>query len=198
MDIFQVYNEFHVKIFRYVLSRVGDVEAARDITAEVFFKMHKNRWKLGLTSTPISAWLFRVAGNEISSFFRKKKYKPLCLEAELDTLKAVPSALRGDLQEEILQAQEQINRNAVYFKIHKQLLKLPNKYQEVIVLHYLEEQTVPEISRLLDKKEGTVKSLISRGVAKLRKIAEAEEEAELLSGAGFLVEIGREKKVNVS
>ena len=45
---------------------------------------------------------------------------------------------------------------------------MPVKYQEVIALKYFEEKSIKEISEILGKKEGTIKSLISRGLQKLR------------------------------
>jgi RNA polymerase sigma-70 factor, ECF subfamily len=194
-EIPDLYDAYQAKIFRYVLNRTGDVEAARDITAEVFFRAHKHRRRFRLTSAPISAWLFRIAGNEISSFHRKKKYRPVCLESALSSSDVVPLSLRGDLQEEILDAQEKVNLNATFFRVHAQLMKLPNKYQEVIVLHYLEEKTVLEIAAILGKKEGTVKSLISRGIRKLKKIVGMNRAP--LSSELLLAEVRTEKEVNV-
>lgn len=42
------------------------------------------------------------------------------------------------------------------------------KYQEVLALRYFEQKPVAEICQILNKKEGTVKSLISRGLEKIR------------------------------
>jgi len=55
-----------------------------------------------------------------------------------------------------------------YNLIRKNLLKLDIKYQEVVVLRYFEQKTNHEISLILGKNEGTVKSLLSRGLEKLR------------------------------
>jgi RNA polymerase sigma-70 factor (ECF subfamily) len=195
LDALQVYDEFYLRILRYVLSRVGDVEVARDITAEVFLKMVKSRWKFRLTKAPVSAWLFRIAGNEISSYYRKEKYRPLGLDAALAGAGTVPLSLRGDLQQELSEAQEKIDRSDAYLKVQRHLRMLPDKYQEVIVLHYLEAQSVPQIAMLLGKKEGTVKSLISRGIAKLSEAT--GRECRMLSGEGFLIDESPQNGVNV-
>jgi RNA polymerase sigma-70 factor (ECF subfamily) len=194
-DVLQVYDALHTPILRYVANRVGDVEIARDITAEVFFKMYKNRWKYKFTGAPISAWLYRIAGNEINTFYRKQKYKPLRLETALKDTGSLPLSLRGDLQQEISDAQEKADQNSAFTRIHKQLRQLPGKYQDVIVMHYLEEQTVPQIAALLGKKEGTVKSLISRGIAKLRTEAQKSQNR---SEEGLLVPKRPQEGVKVS
>ena len=52
----------------------------------------------------------------------------------------------------------------------KQLKLLLPVYQKVIALKYFEEMNIKEISEILGKKEGTVKSLLSRGTDQLRKL----------------------------
>jgi RNA polymerase sigma-70 factor (ECF subfamily) len=51
----------------------------------------------------------------------------------------------------------------------KELKTLPIKYQEVISFKYFEGKENKEIAEILLIKEGTLKSLISRGLEKLRK-----------------------------
>ncbi|SEN16608.1 RNA polymerase sigma-70 factor, ECF subfamily [Mucilaginibacter gossypiicola] len=67
-----------------------------------------------------------------------------------------------EMMEQELKAYDDYNR------IRKNLLKLDVKYQEVISLRYFEQKTNTEISEILDKNEGTIKSLLSRGLEKLR------------------------------
>jgi len=52
------------------------------------------------------------------------------------------------------------------------LTRLPLKYQEAIALRYFEEKTVAEVAEILGKPEGTVKSLVSRGLERLRAVIE--------------------------
>jgi RNA polymerase sigma-70 factor (ECF subfamily) len=51
-------------------------------------------------------------------------------------------------------------------------MQLDLKYQEVIALRFFEEKSIQQISAILNKKEGTVKSLLSRGLKKLRTAVE--------------------------
>ena len=46
------------------------------------------------------------------------------------------------------------------------------KYQEVLTLRYFENKQIKEISEILGKREGTVKSLLHRGLEKLRRLME--------------------------
>ena len=71
-------------------------------------------------------------------------------------------------EEERRRIEEELKNYDDFILIQKKLEKLPVKYQEVIALKYFEEKSIKEISEILGKKEGTVKSLISRGLQKLR------------------------------
>ncbi len=50
-----------------------------------------------------------------------------------------------------------------YSDILETVLSLPDKYKNVIYLHYYEGYTAKEIGRILNKKENTIYSLLSRG-----------------------------------
>jgi RNA polymerase sigma-70 factor (ECF subfamily) len=53
--------------------------------------------------------------------------------------------------------------------VQKEILKLPEKYRSVIILKYMEELSLNEISEILDLPLGTVKTRIHRGREALRQ-----------------------------
>jgi RNA polymerase sigma-70 factor (ECF subfamily) len=63
----------------------------------------------------------------------------------------------------------ELSRHQQFADILTQLKDLPVKYQEVISLRYFEGKDNKEICEILDRNEGTIKSLLSRGLEKLRK-----------------------------
>jgi len=71
-------------------------------------------------------------------------------------------------EEEIIRTEMELINNDDFILVQKKLEKISVKYQEVIALKYFEEKSVREISEILNKNEGTIKSLISRGLQKLR------------------------------
>src|SRR6266403_1933487 len=76
-----LYDHYYPKISGYILHRVGDVAAAQDVTSGVFFKAMNNLPKFQWRGVPFSAWLYRIAANEINSYFRGSTRKPLSLDA---------------------------------------------------------------------------------------------------------------------
>jgi RNA polymerase sigma-70 factor, ECF subfamily len=165
----RLFDIYHKKILRYCLSRTGNVEAARDITAETFFKALKNLWKFRFIGAHFSNWLYRIAGNEISNHFRKNKHTATSLEAYLEKKSGEGAVDRAVIEAEILDTQIEVDRNHTAGILQKALRRLPALYQEALVLRYVEELSIQEICSVLGKKEGTVKSLLSRGIALLRR-----------------------------
>lgn len=88
------------------------------------------------------AWLIRVTINSckdlLKNFFRSRT---IPLEAVMEQ----PAELPPD-NREVLEA----------------VLSLPQKYRDVVYLHYYEEYTAPQISRILGKKVNTVYTLLTR------------------------------------
>jgi RNA polymerase sigma-70 factor (ECF subfamily) len=159
----KIYDENYPRIFGYILKRVADINIAKDITSQTFLKALKNLWKFKWRNIPFSAWLYRIANNEIANFFRKRKSKLIPLDKVSE-----PSSNSNPLTE-IIAAEKQLQKHKDFLKMQEEISKLSIKYQEVITLRFFEKKKIREISEILDKKEGTVKSLIHRGLEKLKK-----------------------------
>ncbi len=66
-----VYDWYLPRVYRYVLSRLGNVAEAEDLTEDIFLRMLGAIADYRQTSVPFSAWLFRIARNHLISFYRK-------------------------------------------------------------------------------------------------------------------------------
>ena len=162
----KLYDEYYPKIFGYTLKRVANFEIAQDITSETFFKALKKLWQFRWRNISFSAWLYRIANNEIANYFRRNKYKPVSLDK-------VPKPIAVHNPEtEILEAEQELKKYQDFLKIQEKILKLPIKYQEVIALRFFEKKKIKEICEILGKKEGAVKSLLHRGLEKLKNLVE--------------------------
>jgi len=71
-----------------------------------------------------------------------------------------------------LEAEEELKRYQDFLKVQEKISQLPIKYQEVITLRFFEKKKIKEISEILGKKEGTIKSLLHRGLEKLKDLME--------------------------
>lgn len=164
----ELYDRYYSQIFGYVLRRTASVDIAQDVTSEVFFKALKNLRQFRWHGVPFSSWLYRIATHEIANYFRINKHRQSCLE-EVSKLITIsnPSA-----EAELLEAEAGLKRHEEFLALHENISKLSIKYQEVITLKFFENKQVKEIGEILGKREGTVKSLLHRGLEKLRKLME--------------------------
>lgn len=165
-DFEELYNAHYEEIFNYCYRRIGDFETARDVSSQVFIKVLDSHKKFKYRGIPIVHWIYRIATNEINGCFRSKNYLPEYLD-DLNLMKR-DFNLIGNLNAEVETAEQQLQNYQDFLKVQEVLKLLPVKYQEVIALRYFEELPIKDISSILGKKEGTIRSLLSRGLEKVR------------------------------
>ena len=156
-----LYARNYDKIFGYILKRTASLRVAQDITSDVFFKALKNIGKFRWSGVPFSAWLYRIASNEIATHYRKNTRQQSYIKELYQS---------GSSSEELVEAGNKLRQYEDFLVLHDSIAQLPLKYQEVITLRYFEDKQIKEIGQILGKSEGTIKSLLHRGLEKLRII----------------------------
>jgi RNA polymerase sigma-70 factor, ECF subfamily len=160
----ELYEIHYQKIFNYVLKRTANVQLSLDITSMTFLKAMKEiknyRWR----DIPFAAWLYKIASNEINDNYRKNGHRTVSMEQIAELVDTV------DFADEVNQAEEELSKHEEFLLLHKKIAELPSVYQEVIVLKYFDKKKIKEMVEILGKKEGTIKSLLHRGVEKLREM----------------------------
>jgi RNA polymerase sigma-70 factor (ECF subfamily) len=173
-DSFGVLFDRHAEaIHGYIFRRTADWDLARDLTSEVFLKAYRSLWRYRWSGVPVSAWLYAIATNEIRMAYRRRKRAPSSLDAlrhEAGFDVADPSSLAA----ERAAAERELERHAQYREAVRAMTALPIAYQEALSLRYFEQKSVAEIAQILGRREGTVKSLLSRGMARLRILLPAK------------------------
>lgn len=162
----ELYEEYYSRIFGYVLRRTANLTAAQDITSEVFYKALKGLHSFNWQGVSFSSWLYRIAANEIADSYRKSARE----NKYLQEFRVSP------LSQEYISADLELRKNEEYRSLQEGISHLPPKYQEVIALKYFEDKEIREIAEIMCKREGTVKSLLHRGIEKLRIILSRDEE----------------------
>ena len=160
-----LFDQYYKSIFGYIFRRTADFDLAKDIVSETFRKAFLNIQHFSYRGISIKVWLYRIATNEANLYFRYKKFVNRYVENygfihEQEFIQYIEDD-RKDIELELIKHEQ--------FKlIVEQLKTMPVKYQEVIALRFFETKSNREISDILNMNEGTVKSLISRGLEKLR------------------------------
>lgn len=164
----EIFEKYFDQILNYAFRRVGDFDIARDISSEVFLKAYTNLWRFKWRNVPLSAWLYRIATNEMNQYYRRKAYTAKTIidqGADVFLKYADPSSLEAEREE----ANRRLEEEKDFRRIRGILDKMDIKYQEVIALRFFEQQSIKEICLILGKKEGTIKSLIHRGLEIIRR-----------------------------
>ena len=137
-ETIEVYSNM---VYRIALTRVKTKEEAEDIYQDVFFKFSSKLPEFK-TEEHKKAWIIRVTIN-ISNNYLKSAWKNKNIE----------------LNEDIIYEEKKFEElNNVY----EEVKKLPQDYQTVIYLYYYEGYKVSEISKMMSKREGTIKTWLSR------------------------------------
>ncbi len=152
----QLYEEYFDRIYRYVTLRIGDRMEAEDITQQVFLNAIKAISSFKWRGIPFSAWLFRIAHNQVVDYLRRKAKRAT---APLDE-----SLVAGDYDpQQIAELRLDIERLAAATG------KLTPAQQEVISLRFAGELSVAQVAKIMGKSEGAVKALQHSAIVALRK-----------------------------
>ncbi|MFC1946608.1 RNA polymerase sigma factor [Chloroflexota bacterium] len=163
----ELYDLYYNRIFGYALRRSADIDSAKDITSEVFFKALKNIRKFRWQGVPFSHWLYRIANREIINHHNNRKR-----EANYE---AVPEVDNPAFRHGLAESRDTIKVYDDYLDLYRYISRLSSKHQEVIALRYFEDLSIAEIAGILQKPEGTVKSTLHRCIDRLRKMMEEEK-----------------------
>jgi RNA polymerase sigma-70 factor, ECF subfamily len=161
----ELFRLYYKPIFGYILRRTGNFDDTADIAAETFLKAFRNINKFRYSGISVKVWLYRIATNEVNLFFRNRQRISAIFEHLITTDKKIFDKYLDDDRNEL---ETELQKHHQFMSVLKQLKTLPLKYQEVISLRYFEGKDNTEIAEILNINEGTLKSLISRGLEKLR------------------------------
>ena len=162
-----IVERFEEKLTRY-LRRLGVHvhEDRQDLIQDIFIKVYKNLYGFD-RNLSFSSWIYRIAHNEVISWYRKKSVRPEGhMTSDIDELFIfIPDTNKNA---------EQLVDSVIDAKLlHNALQKLEAKYRDPIILRFFEYKEYEEISDILKIPIGTVGTLISRGKKRLQSNLES-------------------------
>ena len=153
----QLYENYFDKIYRYVVFKIGNRTEAEDVTQQVFLNALQSISSFKWKGRPFSAWLFRIAHNQIVDYLRKKTRQAT---TPLDKSPAISSDSNPQLA---------IERKLDIEQLILATKRLTKAQQEVISLRFAGELPIAEVAKVMDKSEGAVKALQHSAIVALRK-----------------------------
>jgi RNA polymerase sigma-70 factor, ECF subfamily len=161
-EIVEMYKD---KVFQISYRMLGNRHEAEDIVQEAFIRAYVNIQRYNL-ELKFSTWLYRITTNLCIDRIRKKK-PDYYLDAEVKGTEGL--TMYSQVPSKTTLPEDDVESLELQDTIQKEIMKLPEKYRSVIVLKYIEELSLKEISEILEMPLGTVKTRIHRGREALRK-----------------------------
>ena len=156
-----LYMLYADRVFRFLLVRLGDVDSAEEITAQVFLRLIEKIDKFQIAPKDnvaiFSAWLYRMAYNKMIDMLRR--YRP-AHHVALEYAEHI-----ADHQPIIQQVEEQLD----FEQILNKLPLLNDQQRQVIMLRFVEGLSIAETAQIMQKSEGAVKALQHRSLESLRR-----------------------------
>jgi RNA polymerase sigma-70 factor, ECF subfamily len=162
----ELFKLYYKPIFGYILRRTGIFDDTADIAADTFLKAFRHIQNFRYTGISIKVWLYRIATNEVNLYFRNRQKHNSIFE-QINIYDKI--VFDRYLAEDRIEIETELQKHDQFLSVLRELKTLPVKYQEVIALRYFEGKDIKEISEILNINEGTLKSLLSRGLEKLRQ-----------------------------
>jgi RNA polymerase sigma-70 factor (ECF subfamily) len=151
-----LYEKYFKTIFRFVFQKTGDKETTADIVSQVFVKALTNLHGYKYMGFPFSAWLCRIATNEVMQHFRQSA-KHRCVSIDEQMLEHICEDAQGPDIEELK------------YNIEKIIHELDYGEVQILELRYFENKSYKEIAFILQSTETNVKTKAWRIIEKIRK-----------------------------
>ena len=151
-----LYNRYYNPIFRFIYKRTSNQELSADICSQVFLKALQKLDKYIYKGVPFSAWLYRIASNEVAQHFRN---------VNKSRIVSVDDANLGDMIDELEEDNTEVQR--------EQLLELLDDLNEIdlqlIELRFFEQRPFKEIAGIMNMTESNTKVRTYRILKSLKK-----------------------------
>ena len=155
-----IYERYYDQIFIFINKRVINEELTADLAALTFYNCLKNLGRFEYRKVPFSAWLYRIASNEINMFFRKQKKLQRAVSIDDHHIHLLAEELETgedyDPQELVIQLLEGLDTEDLQF----------------LELRFFEGRSFREVGQILDLTEGNAKVRTYRILKRMKKKAE--------------------------
>lgn len=157
-------REHQTSLYAYILRLSGRPDVAEDVVQDAFVRVLTNLHRFD-PRYRFSTWLFTIAKRlHVNAC---QKLKPVY---DTDTV----GGYRGDGAEPIRPAMETETRNNARDALDRALLELSPEQREIVVLFYQHDWPIAQIAEYMSMPEGTIKSHLHRGRAKMRRALERD------------------------
>ncbi len=142
-------------VLRIAYMYLKDKYLAEDAFQEVFIRVY-HKWDTFRNESSEKTWIIKIAINVSKDMLKNNWLKKVSFYDVVD---------KYTYHESKDNVEEEMEKKALF----EQVLMLPEKYKDVILLYYYQGFSVVEIASILDSTTGTVSSQLSRARELLKK-----------------------------
>lgn len=168
-DLVELYQD---KIYHLAYRMVGNRQEAEDIVQETFLRVFRSLDRYD-EKQKFSTWIYRIGTNLAIDRLRKRK-AVYSLDADVSDGEGTTDWY-SMLKSEEPTPEGEVLLSETQRRIHEAIEALPKKYKSVVILKYLHDMSLQEISDVLELPVTTVKTRVHRGREFLRKKMETED-----------------------
>lgn len=166
----EIYDKYVDAIYRFVFFKVSSRQDAEDLTSQVFSKALEYCLKKDSKVSSLKAFLYCIARNTVTDFYRQKQRSEVSLNEEI----------KSDPEADVMWSSDQdmetrVGDSLEMRRVREALDLLKEEYRDVIILHYLDELSVREISDVMGKSGGAVRVLLHRAMKSLQGVMSRQE-----------------------
>ena len=161
-ELIAIYEENSPGIYRYAVRLLGDVTLAEDCVSETFSRFLSAIQRGGGPTENVRAYLFRVAHNWVTDYYRRQPLPELQLE---DHEPIEPGSNPASKISESMERE----------RVRAAILRLPAEQQQIVQLRFLENWSHEEVAQVLGKSADATRSMQYRALGSLRRMLMEEE-----------------------
>src|SRR6266498_121148 len=146
-----IYQDFHSKLYYFILGRVSEPDTAEDILQEVYLKIHSSMDDLR-ESDRLQSWIYQITRNAITDYYRRRRPREELPESLTSPWDDEPDAL-----------------SELTATVKGMLNCLPDKYRQALELTELRGLSQVELASRLNISVSGAKSRVQRAREKLKE-----------------------------
>lgn len=155
----QLYDHYHLTVFRFLYYRVSSTTLAEDLTAETFFRALRSMSSFRWQGRDFGAWLMTIARNLAADHFKAGRTR---LEQSTEDMQTLDTTADGP--------ERDVLAHLTNDELLAALSNLPPEQRDCVVMRFLEGLSIAETAEILGRSVGAVKQLQLRGIRNLAKL----------------------------
>ena len=153
----EIYDTYNLELYKYAYRILGDQMQAEDCVSETFNRFLNALHKGKGPKDNIRAYLYRIAHNWITDQFKSKSNKTIQIDIEQFSSKEKLPEI-------------QVHDNLSLERVRLAMKNLTPDQRQVIALKFFEGWNSKEISNIMEKLIGAIKSLQYRAISAMKKL----------------------------